>query len=230
MNRFAAVIAATAAAAAVAAAISLPAGADQPPSSSSDAEFVSCLRSHGASIPADTQGVAIKSWLVANKSDAGVESALQACAPNDVTPEQLSACLRDHGLQPPSSIEELKPWIARQSETDAGKTALSACGFEPRQGGDKVTAGPADVAKLATCLRDHGAAVPDGADGVALKTWLRDHENDATVKDALKACAGGFGDGGKPGGCGGDVKPVPNDHAATGPDTAKAPDSVTIEQ
>jgi hypothetical protein len=232
MNRFVAIIAATAAAAAVAAAISLPAGADEQ-TSSSDAAFVSCLRSHGAAIPADAQGAAIKTWLIAHEQDPGVESALRACAPdkpNDgVAPEQLKSCLRDHGLEPPSAIEQLKPWIASQLETDAVKTALKACGFDT-QPVVKGAGGAPDAAKLATCLRDNGASVPDGADGVALKTWLADHGDEAKVKDALKVCSVGFDGAKKPGACGGDVSPAPDGPAAKGPDTAKAPDTVTLQQ
>jgi hypothetical protein len=231
MNRFVAIIAATAAAAAVAAAISLPAGADETPSS--DAGFVSCLRSHGAGIPADAQGAAIKTWLIAHKGDAGVEGALKTCAPDTLAPEQLTACLRDHGLEPPASLEELKPWIAGQFETDAGKAALKACNVDMRPS-EKAVAGPADVEKFAKCLRDNGASVPEGADGVALKTWLRDHENEATVNDALKLCAGGFEDGKKPGGCGGDVRPAPGDPAPGDPapkdPATKSTDTVTLEQ
>jgi hypothetical protein len=235
MNRFAAIIAATAAAAAVAAAISLPAGADEN-TPSPDTQFVACLRSHGAAIPADTQGAAIKTWLVAHPD---AESALKACAPDErqgaPAPEQLTSCLRDHGLQPPSNIDELKPWLGSQSETDAGKAAMTACGIDTRPG-QGSGAGAVDVAKFATCLRDNGAAVPDGADGLALKTWLHDHEGEAKVANALRACDAGFGDGKKTTECGGSTAPGPMPGAAKAPDTAKAPDaaktpdSVTLQQ
>jgi hypothetical protein len=47
----------------------------------------------------------------------------------------------------------------------------------------------ADTGKdLAACLRSHGADVPAGADGLALKTWVRDHSSNANVMDALKLC------------------------------------------
>ncbi|MGG7377999.1 hypothetical protein ACQ7B2_04315, partial [Escherichia coli] len=35
------------------------------------------------------------------------------------------------------------------------------------------------------------ADVPAGADGLALKTWVRDHSGDAKVMDALKLCGAG---------------------------------------
>jgi hypothetical protein len=152
MTRLLIVLAATAAAAAAAAAISLPAGADQSPPSASDAKFVTCLRAHGLGIPADTRGDVIKEWIVAQGTDPAVEPALRTCKPmaaGEVSPPQLVACLRDHGLTPPATIDQLKPWMARQSGTDAGRAALHACGFDARPT-DKSRVGSPEK-KPATC-------------------------------------------------------------------------------
>jgi hypothetical protein len=156
MKRLASIIAATAAAAAVAAAISLPAGADSAPDEF--ATFTSCLRAHGLAIPAGLDPMASKMWLHAHEGSASFQTDIDACDPKPAkssgpAPEELVACLRDHGLTPPASIDELKPWMAQQTDTAAGKAALSACGVNshpvskaPGHGGcgdDK----PADAAK-----------------------------------------------------------------------------------
>src|SRR3954453_5234832 len=96
MKRFLTVLAATA----VAAAVTIPALADDP--GDGDAKFVTCLRSQGLDIPADTHGDAVKTWLLAHQSDAAVDPALRACKTREEGPspkaEELSACLRAHGL------------------------------------------------------------------------------------------------------------------------------------
>jgi hypothetical protein len=138
MKRLASIIAATAAAAAIAAAISLPAGA-----AGAGAEelstFATCARAHGLAIPADLEGVAIKSWLGAHADDPGFEKAVAACDTSprgpvkvfaDRSPEELVTCLRDHGLDAPANAEELKPWITTQIDTAAGNAALNACGVD----------------------------------------------------------------------------------------------------
>jgi hypothetical protein len=47
----------------------------------------------------------------------------------------------------PRTLDALKPWILEQSRTDAGKAALTACGFggveEKHRGGDGGTCGEA---------------------------------------------------------------------------------------
>jgi hypothetical protein len=162
MQRLLAIIAATATAAAVAAAISLPAGADDggQPADPDGVKLAACLRDHGAAVPADAQGRALKNWIGDAASRPEVQAALKACGmsveKHGLPPEQLMTCLRDHGLNPPSSLEEFKPWfVGTVLATDAGKAAAKACGIETRaQGpgagkpgtcGDAV--GPADGAK-----------------------------------------------------------------------------------
>jgi hypothetical protein len=149
MKRLLAVVLATAAAAAVAAALTLPAGADD---ASPDADFVTCLRAHHARVPAGTRGAAIKTWVLAH-DDAAVERAATTCkreVAGGPAPEQLVACLRDHGLTQPATIEDLKPWIVRQLETDAGKAALGACHFDTRPP-EKAVAEPGAGKRVAVC-------------------------------------------------------------------------------
>ena len=187
------VLAATAVAAAVAAAVTLPAGADSGSGSgstsvtitgprSSDGSVASlnaCLQAHGAGAPDGRDPMALKQWLLAHQDDAAVK----ACTPG---PEQLVTCLRSHGLNPPTGIFDLKPWMVQQLQTDAGKAALRACGVN-----DDPPQNDQSGADVATCLRSHGASVPAGADGVALKQWIGDHANDPSMADAMKACLGG---------------------------------------
>jgi hypothetical protein len=137
MKRFLSIIAATAAAAAVAAAISLPAGADDGPRDEL-ATFTSCLRAHGLPVPEGLDAMASKQWVGAHEGSPGFEAAMNACDPKpdrqaeNSSPEELVSCLREHGLTPPTSIDELKPWMAQQDGTTAGRAALSACGVNSR--------------------------------------------------------------------------------------------------
>jgi hypothetical protein len=185
------VLAATAVAAAVAAAITIPAGAS--PADDPAAQLVSCLRAHGADVPAGTTGLALKQWVGDHESD----PAVAACRPpgGGAIADRV-ACLKDHGLNPPSSVEELKPWLVAQSRTDAGNAAMKACGMEiGRPDGDGR-----DPKDLASCLRAHGATgAPDGSDPVALKEWIGAHPDDAAV-DACGVEPPGPGPD-KPAGC-----------------------------
>jgi hypothetical protein len=165
MTRLLTVLAATALAGAVAAALALSAGATQKspgPPGSTDATFVMCLRSHGLAIPAGTRGAPIKQWIIAHESDPAVEPALKACQPapgTEPSPPELVACLRDHGLNPPATIDQLKPWMASQSQTPAGRTALTACGFDAHP--DEKPSPGAPEKQPADC---GGATTPAGKD------------------------------------------------------------------
>jgi hypothetical protein len=181
MKRLLAIVVATVAAATVAAAITLPAGAD-PSAADSDAQFVSCLRSHGADIPAGTQGAAIKMWLHAHEGDVAAMAALKDCDANSPAPQDLVTCLRAHGLDVPSTKDELKAWIAQHADDANAKPAFAACQFSavpPDKAGQQQ-----DAKAFADCLRKNGADVPANLDGAELKTWVRDHAS----QDALKAC------------------------------------------
>ena len=171
MKRLLSIIAATAAAAAVAAAISLPAGADDgAPKSATDelAAFTSCLRTHGLAVPTGLDPVALKRWLGAHEGSADAQAAMSACesftsgpaktpAP---APEELLACLRDHGLTPPTTIDQLKPWMAQQDGTAAGRATLSACGIDSRPVDKARGDGPCGGDKRTTAEKAKAAAKP----------------------------------------------------------------------
>ena len=135
MKRFLTIVAATA----VAAAITIPAVADSGGSPSDElGTFATCLRSHGIPIPADLEGIAIKQWVGEHEDAEGLKAAFEACDPHpekgdkadNQAPEELVACLRAKGLQPPANLNDLKPWILGQFDTTAGKSALNACGLQ----------------------------------------------------------------------------------------------------
>jgi hypothetical protein len=173
------VLAATAVAAALAAALSITAGA-APRAGDAATKLATCLHAHDAiHAPSGSDPLALKRWLGGHADNAAVT----ACNPSSGSPAALVSCLRAHGLNPPGNVFQLKPWMAQQTATAAAKAALNACGVDvsaPRL---------ADTGKdLAACLRSHGADVPAGADGLALKTWVRDHSSNANVMDALKLC------------------------------------------
>jgi hypothetical protein len=142
MKRIAAILAATAAAAAVAAAITMPAGADE--ASSADAKFVSCLQSLGLGIPAGTRGDDIKRWMLAQADRAAVDRAVAKCKPQDdgQPPQELVACLRAHGLNPPAGLTEFKPWLGRIMATAQGESVARACKLAMAPPDDKA-GGPA---------------------------------------------------------------------------------------
>ena len=156
MKRFLTVIAATA----VAAAVAIPAIANSGSGSGSDPEatFVNCMRTNGIDIPADTRGFAIKQWIAAHESQPSVTDALKKCAPDEkkgggIAVDSLVACLKSHGLQPPTDPVALKQWLASQDAS-----VIKACGVEI---GKDDHGGGAD---LADCLRKNGAAVPAGSE------------------------------------------------------------------
>src|SRR4051794_21317482 len=162
MKRFLSVVAATAAAAAVAAAITLPAGADAPATDQTDVTFVDCLRAHGVDIPAGARGDAIRAWLVAHDADPDVGRAAPVCkskAAGDDSPPELVACLRDHGLTARAGVDELRPWIARQFGTAAGRAAVRACGIAEAPAGRKPAG--AREKQAAVCGDPAPAAKPD---------------------------------------------------------------------
>jgi len=145
MKRLAVVLAATAAAAAVAAAITLPAGAEDQ-LTPADAKFVTCLRSQGLAIPAGTRGDDIKRWLLAQSDQAAVDRAVVQCKPQVAEgpgPEELIACLRKQGLDPPADLNQFKPWLAQMMSNGQGEAAARACKLEMAPPKDR-SGGPAE--------------------------------------------------------------------------------------
>ncbi len=225
MNRLLAVVAATAAAAAVAAAITIPAGADN--GTDPEATFVSCLRAHGADIPADTRGFAIKQWLIAHEPGGAIEGALDACQTNEGArgpgAQDLASCLRRQGLDVPSALDQLKPWINEHADDANAQKAFAACHFST-QPPDKAVAGPQDEKAFTDCLKANGADVPADLHGAELKQWVVDHASG----EALKRCAGGIS---TKAGCGDAGAPAPDTKPAPTPEATASPaPTITIEQ
>jgi hypothetical protein len=134
---------------------------------------------------------------------AGADQSAGSKAAKPAAPTDLVTCLRTHGLNPPSDLFALKPWMVRQSGTSTGKAALAACHVSFDAPRNTVTA-----QQFGTCLRAHGAGVPSGAGGLALKTWIGEHQGSATVMRALKQCDSGPDPGPvKAAGCGGAAAP-----------------------
>jgi hypothetical protein len=104
-------------------------GDDQAPSRADIEKIATCLRAEGAAVPTDL-GDGLEAWLDSHKAQ--LEGPARRCKSRDegkgTAPEELLACLRAHGLNPPGNLFRLKPWMLRQSGTQAGKAALSACG------------------------------------------------------------------------------------------------------
>jgi hypothetical protein len=102
------------------------------------------------------------------------------------------------------------------SAAAAGLTALAVTVAGPALGAGSPSGGPDKQVDdhpgptpqaLQACLQDHGAkGVPgDEREGRALKEWIVAHQDDTSVRDALKACdvffetKDGAGPGAKPG-------------------------------
>jgi hypothetical protein len=156
------------------------------------------MRTNGVDMPADARGIAIKQWIAAHDTQPSVAAALKKCAPEAKIgdaqgPAQLIACLKGKGLNPPTDPAQLKQWLGSEDPS-----VVKACGVEMRKGDDR------GGEELADCLRKNGANVPAGLNGVDLKNWILDHQNEPAVADALKKCGMD-----KPGECGaGEGKPA----------------------
>ena len=111
------------------------------------------------------------------------------------------------------------------SAAAAGLTALAVTVAGPALGAGSPSDGPGKQVEhqngptpqaLQACLQEHGATGVPGEEreGRALKEWIVTHQDDAAVRDALKACdvlfevkdGSGPGPGDKPG-CAGPVEP-----------------------
>jgi hypothetical protein len=91
----------------------------------------------------------------------------------------LVTCLRAHGLDAPSTIDEFKPWLADQ-EASAPRTTEAA------ERACKAEAPKVDRAgipeELIACVRAHGVDAP--AEPAAFERWLASKK--ATDQDALE--------------------------------------------
>jgi hypothetical protein len=91
----------------------------------------------------------------------------------------LVTCLRAHGLDAPSAIDEFKPWLAGQETSNprATEAAERACKAQA----PKVERGAVPEEFMA-CVRAHGVDAP--AAPAAFERWMR--SNKATDEDALE--------------------------------------------
>jgi hypothetical protein len=105
--------------------------------------------------------------------------------PGSSGPDQIAACLRDHGLASAPDGPGLKDWVLRRLESgDAtAKRALNICAPPD----ERIPKPNLEVRQLRSCLSEHGAQVPAG-DGAVLKQWMLEHGDDAANRDAMKAC------------------------------------------
>jgi hypothetical protein len=132
---------------------------------------------HGAlGEPEGLEPTAFKLWMGEHEGSAGFDAAVAACEPerpakvSGPAPEELVACLRNRGLTPPATIDQLKPWMAQQDGTAAGRAVLTACGVDSRPtekargdgscGGDKPTV--VEKAKAAARPRASSAKTAPG--------------------------------------------------------------------
>jgi hypothetical protein len=187
MSRFTMTLAAAATSAVAAiAAVALPAvGADAPKHARSQAApagdfaaFVSCLHSHGlAEAPSDPQ--ALKPWLLARHTadPDGVKAAMLACdnkAPDEKRAvakgpdvQELSACLRAHGLDAPTAPDAFKRWLKGTADPSAVDAALRDCKMSlapaPSQGPGKPGACGGDVGPAGKAAKPE-AAKPGAAE------------------------------------------------------------------
>jgi hypothetical protein len=91
----------------------------------------------------------------------------------------LVTCLRAHGLDAPSAIDEFKPWLADQ-EASAPRTTEAAARACKAQAPEVARAGIPE--ELIACVRAHGVDAP--AEPAAFERWLASKK--ATDQDALE--------------------------------------------
>jgi hypothetical protein len=171
MSRLTITLTAAAASALVAAAtVALPALGDDPPNAPTNAAaLAACLRSHGlAGAPDDA--LALKPWIAQRQAQDpdGVKRAMMACeqfltpAPDGPKskrdkPRELSgpdvqellACMRANGLDPPRDPAALKRWLQQKeaSDPDAIKRVIPTCKMQ-------LDPGAAKAAKPGVCGDD----------------------------------------------------------------------------
>jgi hypothetical protein len=123
----------------------------------------------------------------------------------------LVTCLRAHGLDAPSAIDEFKPWLADQ-EASAPRTTEAAERACKAEAPKVARAGVPE--ELIACMRAHGVDAP--AEPAAFERWLASKK--ATDQDALETvlreCKLALGppksdEAAKPGDCAADAGPKP---------------------
>jgi hypothetical protein len=160
MRRFSVVLTAAVACAMVVVALSaldaVGAGSSPPnPKADVSGQLVQCLRDRGVAVPALT-GRPLERWLQAHEpplatARACKEAVAKTEAPPGRTPAddkadlaRITACLRAHGLRPPTAAMDLKRWILAHEGDAAVGNALQGCGMAPPPGcGDKDGQGAA---------------------------------------------------------------------------------------
>jgi hypothetical protein len=142
------------------------------------------------------------------KIDRGFRKLFGPCTPADQT-RALSWTSLPHDPEGSTTMGRLTTTFT--SAAAAGLTALVVTVVAPAAGGDSPRAGKESATverheghstpqELQACLQDHGATGVPGEErgGRALKEWIVEHQDDESVRSALKACDVYF-DEGKPG-------------------------------
>lgn len=132
-------------------------------------EFANCLRDRGVAVP-NLSGAEMDHWLSTHRlPDAAGRACKTAIAPivepriksraAQADAEKLGACLRAHGLQPPTDAIALKEWIGTHHGETAVARALKECDFgpAPTSCGDKD-----DAPTQADALKKADAEAEDG--------------------------------------------------------------------
>jgi hypothetical protein len=127
---------------------------------------------------------------------------------------EFASCLRAHGLDAPSTIDEFKPWLAREaaSHPQATKAAELACKADKPEVDNRVPA------EFISCVRDRGLDAP--AEPAAFDRWLRRTEatDPEAVEPTLVECKRAVAPASKPGDAAksGDCAAAPTEKAAAG--------------
>jgi hypothetical protein len=114
------------------------------------ARVAECLRDRGVAVPA-LSSEALMRWLDTHEPPDAIARACKAAVappgmkgkPTDDV-RKIAACLRAHGVTPPSAPDDLKRWIIEHKGDAAVTHALKECGMGPPPScGDKDEQGAA---------------------------------------------------------------------------------------
>jgi hypothetical protein len=127
------------------------------------AAFAACVRDRGVEVPALT-GVALERWVKTHRLPMATARACKTALAGQppvssdaakADAAKIAACLRSHGLHPPTDAVELKLWISEQRSPEV-EAALKDCGMGPApRCGDK------DDKPAGGGTRPDARAVPD---------------------------------------------------------------------